>query len=178
MQTIAVGQQFVQGRTSWPEGAEYNYTTTGHELKLFFSSPTEAEIRAARRGEMNLAIYVELPLIEICYEIKGLVDWSDAPYTWHVVPQEHRSLPSKFTPEQRALLLVLLIDADTGILRAIRQVSMTPDATKLLHSAIADQASSEWNEPEYMATLNKLYKDAPTAWDIVKKAQIVFKAGL
>lgn len=176
-QLLVVGDLYVPGRTSWPEAAEYNYTRAGHDLRLFFAEPSISEVLAARSAKIRLALLVEPPLIVLAYKIPGLADWSDAPYTWHLVPPEHRAIPEVATGEQRAWLNVTLVDASTGILKALRAVTLTPLATQLLHAAIAAQAAQPWDLAAYDAALANLYARHASSEDIAKAAQALITGG-
>jgi hypothetical protein len=148
---LAIGQPYIADRDSWPDGAiEYNYAGGGHELRMFWSAPTDAEVKAVRRGRMDLGLLVEPPVITLVWKIEGATDWSDCPYTIHRVEPGRRQLPPiDASPQDRALLTVLLVDSDTGILRAIRALTLPPLATAQLHAAIRAQAAAPFDPEVY-----------------------------
>jgi hypothetical protein len=163
---LSVGQLYHPNRTIWPEGGEYNFDGAGHTLLLTWCHLDDKIIQAVRSGEVELALYgrrehpEEYPLVLLLYRIAGACDWSDAPYAWNFVPPERRTLPpAAATPSTRALLQVLLVDADTGILRAIRAVTMSPALTTLLHAAIQEQATGSWDLDAYDTALRRLQRE-------------------
>lgn len=177
MHDYRVGQPYSPTRRGWPEIAQYNYRQGGHELVLFFRSPTSREIRAVRQGAAEFALYHHEDLVVLLYRFgppgEG-VPWSDAPYTWHLVPPEQRTLPpagDELGPEARALLSVILVDAGTGIVRALRQVSLSPEFTRALHDAIREQAARTWSEPVYDAQVDMLYGRYPTTEALLAAAR-------
>ena len=41
-----MGKPYIEGKTHWPEGVEYNYRGGGHELRLFYRDLTPKEYDA------------------------------------------------------------------------------------------------------------------------------------
>ena len=83
----------------------------------------------------------------LCYRFQhpaGGIPWSDAPSHYHLVPQAERippPEPGQLTPESRALLEVILVNATGGQIRAMRQLSLSPEFTRAMFRAIAHQAA-------------------------------------
>jgi hypothetical protein len=72
---------------------------------------TKASTTGARRKGKS-------EVILLLYRIEGFANWSDAPYSWHLVPEQLRT-----DPDERALMTVVLVDAGAGIIRALRAVA-------------------------------------------------------
>lgn len=166
MGEFRVGQLFHPSRTSWPETVQYNYRGGGHELVLFLPSPSPAEIKVVRKATCKAHLIVDGPVLLLGYEIGDRIDGT-APYSWHRVAEHERTIPPHGTGEQRALLLIFLVDATSGIvdatsgiLRAMRQVTMPPALTSALHTAIADQAARAWDADAYDRRLERLYQES------------------
>jgi hypothetical protein len=120
---LAVGERYPVGTPSYPELPEFNYTTAGYVLQLFFKAPRAFEIRAVRNEPVEFAVSTVGPAIFLLYRFgtgsKG-VPWSDAAFSYHLVPAHLREIPDeRVSEEERALLRIELIDADTGILHAL-----------------------------------------------------------
>jgi hypothetical protein len=168
--TLAVGKPLVPGRTAWPERADFNYYDAGAELRLFFPTPSPAEVAAVRAGPCDFALVPSGDVLFFLYRF-GVVGagapWSDAPYSWHLVPEELRPLPpapGELGPEVRALLQVILTDAATGLVRVLRAVSLAPDFTRALFAAVAVQAAAPWCGPAaYGRQLADAYRCWPTS---------------
>ena len=63
-----------------------------------------------------------------------------------------RSLPpptEETSPELRALLSVILIEATTGVVLALRAATFAPEFTRALHKAIAEQAAGAYDRVEH-----------------------------
>jgi hypothetical protein len=80
----------------------------------------------------------------------------DCSYQWHRVSPEERSQPPAWeetSPELRALLTIILVEASTGIILALRSVSYSPAFTRSLHRAIADQAALPYDAAAHEAAV-------------------------
>jgi hypothetical protein len=158
-----VGKPYSATRTHWPEGGEYHYRQDAHKLRLFYRRPSPAEVTAVRSGEASFALFIAPPVLVFCYKFgspgRG-IPWSNAPYSAHLVRAVETLDPppvETLGPESRALLFVHLIDAETGILLAKRQVRFSPQFTRALHGAIADQLAVPWDPAAYDAARLTLY---------------------
>lgn len=174
LHTYEVGRPFIPGQTSWPDGtAAYNYQAGQHALTLFLGSPSHAEVADARIGKAEFGLVVEPPVLFLLYRFGRAIPWSDAPYTWHMASPERRTIPDTTgLVEPRALLSVVLVDAHTGIIRALRAVSFSPALTAALHLAIREQAEAPWvGQVAYDAALAELYRRYPSSRDLLKLAR-------
>ncbi len=142
MRTIEVGKLFDPRLTRWPDGvSEYNYRSGHHRLIIPLARPTPDEVEAVRFGAAKFAFTVIGPVIVFQYRFGTALSWSDALYTWHKVPVEERVEPAVLTGEQRVPLQVFLVDAATGIVQAIRILTLSPTFSRRLHEAIRRQAA-------------------------------------
>lgn len=158
MHLYEVGKPYSPTRTQWEEGTEYNYRGERrgvHEIRLFFRHPKPIEVQSVKQGEATFGLVVQENLIVLVFKF-GAIPWSDAPYSWHMVPERERHLPPELRPGERETLTVFLIDADTGILLAIRQVSFSPEFTRALHQAIRAQAGRPFDQVIYDRQLRAL----------------------
>jgi hypothetical protein len=72
-------------------------------------------VQAVRKGECEFAVTVDGPVIFFLYRFGHAITWSDAPYSWHLVPEPQRSLPEVESEESGALLHVVLVDAERDL---------------------------------------------------------------
>ncbi|MEW6649316.1 MAG: hypothetical protein AB1453_03900 [Chloroflexota bacterium] len=156
MHIYEVGKPYTE-RTSWPELAQYSYRGGEHELIIFLNCPTRDEVYDIRRGGAEFALYVERRLIVMLYRFGEAIPWSDAPYSIHLVPVEERTVPEISWGSERALLHIVLVDASSGIIRALRVLSMTEDFTRDLHQSICNQADEPFTRADYNGALESLY---------------------
>lgn len=166
-----VGTRYHPGKTRWAEAGEYNFRMGAHELRLFWARPSVQEIQAVRQGQLEVALLVAPPVLWFLYRVDGGCDWSDAPYTWHLLPQDQRIPPEPLTGEQRALLNVVLVDASDGIIKALRAVSLSPELSQALHGAIAEQRAAPWDTAAYDRARTAAYQRYATSAHMARAAR-------
>jgi len=162
MHKYAVGELYTE-RTHWPELAQYNYRGGEHELVLFLNQPTSKEIRSISKERAEFALFVERQLIILLYRFGTGLDWSDAPYSIHLVPREQRIAPPDTSENNWTFLHIILVDASNGIIRVLRVVSMPPDFTQALHRAIQEQSKTSFTRAGYNGELESLFARYPSA---------------
>jgi hypothetical protein len=117
--------------------------------------PQAHEIRSIARGPARFAFGVAGDVIFLCHQF-GQMSWWDTCYTWHRVPRAERVRPPA-DPALHALLTVILVDATTGIVRALRSLTFSAPFTARLHQAIAVQAAHAYDDQTYQDQVNCLY---------------------
>jgi hypothetical protein len=177
MHKLEVGKPYHPNVSTWPEGGEYNFRAGQHELLLRFGNLKPEEIRDVAEAVCEFALTVEQGIIFLLYRFGRAIDWSDAPYAWRLVPENQRQLPApEATGQTRALLNVILIEATTGIVRAIRAVTFSPEMTRALHQAIREQAAQAWNVEAFDADLAAIYKQFSNH-DLLRRAIVRCRGG-
>jgi hypothetical protein len=160
---LAVGEPYIAGRNRFPEAVQYSFRGGQHELLFWIAEPTDREILDIRRGDCEFALFEEQGALWFLYRFGKTFGWSDAPFSiWRVAAHE-RQLPEP-GDESRALLLVILVDAATGIVRGLRAVSLSRALTAALHRAISAQLAigppaSEKEEGRRIAEVYERYPD-------------------
>ena len=109
------------------------------------------------RGRAEFGLFIEGDLMIFLYRF-GHGEWSDAPFSIHMVPASESVLPALLTGEQRVALNVVLVSANDGIVRALRLVSFSPEFSQRLHAAILAQAALSFDQAAYDAHLARIYK--------------------
>jgi hypothetical protein len=162
-----LGKPYIPGRTPIEPRTEYSFRRGQHELLLCFSQLSEDEIDAVREGKAEFGLLIYGLVIFLLYRFGEAIAWSDAPYSWHGVPPDQRQVPeTQKTAEIRARLDVVLVDADRNVVRAIRRGVLSPEFTRALHAAIADQAAGPWSPENFDAHLRSAYQSWPTTAQI------------
>lgn len=161
MHIYGVGELYNVKRTSWPETIQYNWRAQDgigeHELIMFLNRPSAAEVYAVRKDRAEFGLCVMGKVIFFLYKFGTAIAWSDAPYSIHLVPPEQRQVP-KILPDGVGMLLnIVLVDAGTGIIKALRAISMPHEFTTALHQAIIDQAAVPFSRSTYNGELENIY---------------------
>jgi len=153
-----VGKLYHRDVTRWPEAVDYNYRGGGHELRMFLNRPSIQEVSDIRHGEAEFGLLVEGTIIFLLYRFGKSIQWSDAPFTWWVVPESERAMPNpEPTLSERALVQIILTDAATGIIKAMRALTWSPEFTAAIHDAIRSQASNGFDKKAYDEHLATVY---------------------
>lgn len=164
MPVYEVGKSFVPCVIHWPQHAEYSVRDGGHELRLFWGSPPQAAITAILGAPCEFAVAHLGGVLFLLYGFEGGIDSSAAPYTPGHTDQR-RTGSTRTAPGSgpvagavagpmassvvdaaaaehdvlREVLSVYLVDADTGILRAMRTVSLSPSVSAALEDALREE---------------------------------------
>ncbi len=137
MQIVAIGKPLFENRTELPEAVEYNYQSGDHTLLLSMKNLHREEIQAVREAEAEFGLYCENGIVFLLYRFGEALPWSDSAFSWWNVAEEDRKIPaSQSNPAERILLKVILVEAGSGIVKAIRITTLSPAFTEKLHEAI------------------------------------------
>ena len=160
---LEVGKPYDLSRRAWFEGADYNYRAGGHELRLFMRGLSPKEVAAVRTGRVEFGLLIELPELFVITRFHGpddrVVLSFDCSYSWHRVSDAERTAPPAWeetSPELRALCTIILVEASNGLIAALRAVSYSPEFTRSLHRAIADQAGLPYDRAEHERAVEEI----------------------
>ena len=167
-----VGEVYSAEHNKYDEGARYTYKNGGHDLVLFWKQPTAAEIQGFRSEPVELALYQEGPAGFLLYKVKNVCEWSDVAFNVHLIPETERELPEEPTGE-RARLILTLVDADDGIIKARRLVSLDKVMTQALRHAMQEQAGRGFNRLLYDAAVQETYGRFPDSDAMAQAAEVV-----
>ncbi len=174
LHAYAIGTLYHPARARFDEGAQYNYRGGEHELVVFLAAPAPKELRAFR-GDWQFGLVVRPEVLFLLYQPGGM-PWSDAPYGWH---QVQRGRPAEAvppfelpTPESRALLNVVLVDAETGIIRHLKGVTFSPAFSRALHAAISAQIEHPVTAAEYGRAVDRYYRTYARTEDLLARAEV------
>ena len=175
MHAYEFGKPFVEGQTSWPDGPFYNYGKGTHNLTIFLATPSTAEMESIRFGKAQFAVTVKDGIIFLLFKF-GDAPWMDCPYQWWLNSPANRTLPPKEVGlTEGALMQIILVDAATGIIQALRAIGMAHETTLALHAAIRKQARTAWlGRADHGKRLEKVYKRYTTV-DLVNDASSDFR---
>lgn len=171
MQIVALGKPLFESRNELPEAIEYNYQAGDHTLLISMKNLHPSEIRAIREEPAEFGLYCEDGIIFLLYRFGEILPWSDSAFSWWNVAEEDRRIPEQRKhPAERILLKIILVEAATGVVKAIRVTTFSPEFTERLHRAMRGQAAGkEFSREEFTARSLKVYKKySPT--DLAAKA--------
>ncbi len=165
MQIVAIGKPLFEARRELPEAIEYNYQAGDHTLLLSMKNLHQKEIEAVRETPAEFGLYCENGIIFLLYRFGEILPWSDSAFSWWNVAEEDRRIPApQANPAERILLKIILVEATTGIVKAIRVTTFSPNFTEKLHEAIKNQAmNKEFPREEFVARSLAIYENKTPA---------------
>jgi len=162
MYVYQVGTLYHPDRTSWPETPSLRMTTKGHDLTLFYSRPTSAEVQAVRNGVAQFA-WVDAGAVGVLAFRLGDLPWADCPY--HPYGEEEAGLwPAidELAPGQHQLVHLVLVDAATGIIRAQRALTWPAQFVRVVRTSVTRMLEAPHDQAASDAALDALYEQYPT----------------
>ena len=176
-----LGEVMPEFRGPRPEAPHFNFDVGGPYLHYFYRDPTPREIRGARTGKVRFALVPagEHTLFLLC-RAEGLTKgWSDAPYALGVVKPDRRGILER-QPHQGRLLLMTLADAQSGLLHALRQISLTPAFSAKLDELVEKQRAAlpRFSAEAHQAEIRAAYRRWPDPDSMVGAAVAVEHGGM
>ncbi|HML33582.1 MULTISPECIES: hypothetical protein [Sporomusa] len=154
MQTGQVGQLYEYGQDKLEEKIVYRLDRDGHGLVIIEAGIAAREVESIAYGSVELGLYIDGPIIFLLFKF-GTSSWNDAPYSWHTVPRDLRAYPVEVADAD--ILKVTLVDAEDGLIRAVRKVALAPAFADALNAAITVQANGSFNGLSYAKHINSVY---------------------
>lgn len=155
MRVIEIGQRYHSDVDHWDEAVQYSYGSGQHDLTLFVPSPTPMEVAAVHAGRIRIGVITRHGVVMLVYDIGGLT--GDAPFSWHRLPADQQIVPDPLPDGMGITLPIILVDADTGIVLAIRVVTGHPHVSQRLVEAVRAQATGGWDPSAHDAAVNALH---------------------
>lgn len=162
MPLYEVGKIYHPGKTRWTDGTDFNYRAGALELRMFFSRLTGGDIRAIKSGACSFHLAVIDGVIFFLFQFGRACPLSDNSYSIHLVPEDERTIPPELHADEMALLTIILVSSEDGIIRALRQISLGHDFSKALYDAIREQAARPFSRSEHDAVIARVYRQYPT----------------
>lgn len=156
MHTGQLGEPYNPGQTALEERVTYRLDYDGHGLVIVKAGITAQEIENIASGAAELGMYVDGPIIFLLFKF-GTARWNDAPYSWHTVPRGVRVYPDE--ARESGALLVTLVEAGDGLVKAVRKVVFTEEFAAKLNEAITNQANGSFNGLSYGKHINAVYNE-------------------
>lgn len=134
-----LGERYERHRATWPSGQELVLRAGALGLTLFLPRPRAHEVEAVRTGDQEVVL-AELPGVLVLATRWGFGD--DDGLGWVVEPYDQRRAdPASPFPDwlrtwSTVELWTVLVDADTGLIHALRVAALPPAAVRRIAAAI------------------------------------------
>jgi hypothetical protein len=170
VQEYRVGTIYHPGKTRWQEGTDFNYRSGCLELRMFFSRLTQSDIRAIRNGPCSFHLAVVNDTLFFLFQFGNACPLSDSSYSWHLVAEDERTIPPTLSPGEMALLTIILVSSEDGIIRALRQISLSHNFSVALFDAIRAQIERPFSRAEHDKRIAETYVQYPTSQALLRRA--------
>ena len=176
--TLVVGQPFAPERTSWPaDRFEYRYFGGNHLLQLCIASPSPREVESFESGDIRVGLCIERGILFFIFRIEDVMDWSDQAISIHLVPEKDRDIPD-LAPGMYAGLNMVLVDANTGLVSAMRFATYSPRFSQVLYKELRRQAAAPFDAGEHRKAIAEVYRKYPKSSALARAALLMERPGL
>lgn len=161
-QKFIVGEPYSKARRVWEARDDFSVQRGIHNFRLFAKGLTARDIDAFRKGNIHFGLMPAGPVFFLVYRIEGYCDWSDISYWQGFIHEDERALPdADQLPGDMALISTFLVNADTGILEAMRFFTLSANFTRVLHERICQQIAEMRPKEEVMAAIHNALRRFP-----------------
>lgn len=171
-----VGKLYNPNIKKWNEAVQFNVRKGVPELIMFFNRPSFAEILAVKKAECEFGILMIEDVIFLLYRFGTDIPWSDQPFSIHLLPEAERAVPVQESDEQRLVMQITLVEANTGKIKALRAVSLSPEFSAELINLIDKQSRMPFDK--YDRNLAEIYQKFPTTDDLKTECFQFTKGGI
>ena len=120
------------------QGTEFSWGPNGHELRIVLPGLRSPEVTAVESGRIEAALLVEPPVLFLLIRFRGQTDRVALSLVysccWWGNPEERTDPPTS------EVVRFVLVEGQSGIVRAIRTSSFSLEFTRSLRGAIDEQA--------------------------------------
>lgn len=132
----------------------------GPMIILNWDKITESEFKAVKEGTVDFRITYFEGITFILVKFGGL-RWMDAPYNAWL--DGELPLSAIISPQDGLDLKIVLIEAKTNIIKAVRHVKLDYGTSRRLISCVQVQLETKFDHDAYLKKLNEIYKKFPTS---------------
>ncbi|MCX4099136.1 hypothetical protein [Nocardia sp. alder85J] len=166
MRSVAVGQLYDPHRRHWAPVPIVRITHAGIHLALMIASPTDAEVEAVRSGVPRFAWIDAENVALLAWSFDPGIPWNDAPYSPHL--EQAGDVPGIGTSARHpAVVTVVLVDADTGLVRAVRHTTWPCEFTAVVAESVTRMAAAAPDMNAMDSAMAELYIAYPDTAELV-----------
>ncbi|MEU5181188.1 hypothetical protein AB0G49_14160 [Streptomyces longwoodensis] len=186
--TLAVGEPY-PSRVAWTDGqAQTAITAGGVTFVLPLRQPSDSEVHAFRKGNAEFALYPGDHFALLLYRFsnpKGSrnpaasgpgIEWSDAGWEYHRQAMGAAQPAPPGVPGGSFPLELVLVDADTNVVKALRLIGPTTEFADAVRAAVTRQAQQAPAFEHAMAEIDSLYARYPRSADLLPLCEARFEA--
>jgi len=155
--------------------AVFEFSKEGPELRLFFSGIPDEIARRVEQEDCYLGLLRSGEIAVVPWKIGDLMS-GDAQFHVFLYPPENRPTPEILTRDGRYPMQLVLVDRETGMLRVVRRLNLSPALSKELTEAVAYQLGSHIGREEYDAQVSQYQTRYADVREAIAAAPVFEKA--
>lgn len=155
-----------KGVTQYQEGTLFEMTDLGAILFCYYSNPTPEEIEDFNHGQVQYGYFKNKNVIIMLFKFEDN-PWIDAPYSVHL--SKNLIELNRINEGNGLSITVILVDADTGIVKNIRAFALSNRFSNKLIEDIKIQKNMSFNG--FNSNLNMIYSSY-SARELMNRAEI------
>jgi hypothetical protein len=125
---------------------------------MYFDKPTDSEVESVKSGRVELGLCVKENTIFFLSKFSGM-EWMDAPYSPYL---SKNTRFDDLANDMGYALHVVLVDASSGIIKAMRLIGMQTHFSKILRKEILNQLGNDFSNQLHQERVDKVYKNYQT----------------
>ena len=169
-QYLEVGKPYDPEKKNYREEVKFDFGQSGATLIIAFNSPSVKEIDHIKNSDIEVGVYPKDELLFMLFKF-GTLNWIDAPYSVHLSePFTLEEIPE----EMGYSLFIVLIDAATGIVKALRTIGLSTKFSRQLQKLILNQKMLPFDKNEYLNKIALINNNYSTK-DLTKRTLFVYK---
>lgn len=158
-----VGKLYNPDRRIWTPGADFNYrkresgTDGTMELRLFYAGLTWQEIRAVNSGIIHYSYAYLNGISFFLYSFDHGLIHGDCSFTYHLIPEEDRAELPELGTTSLGEIFVILIEAKTGIIQAMRLSKLSVNFSLRIYNALLQQKQEPFDSEDHNRRISHVY---------------------
>lgn len=150
------------------------FSKAGPELRLFFSAVSDEMIASVLHDECHLGLIRSGDIAVVPWKIGDRLR-GDTQFHVFLYPPESRPTAEILSKDARYDVQIVLVDRDTGTVRALRTVTLSTWFSKILNEVIAYQLGNHIEREAYDAQVSIYQTHYPTVDDAIRRAEVLEK---
>lgn len=167
---LEVGMSFPDAMPNKDESV-FEFSKDGPQLRLFFSSIPDAMVDSVLHDDCHLGLIRSGDVAVVPWKIGERLR-GDTQFHVFLYPPEVRPTAEILSKDAHYDMQIVLVDRKTGIVHALRTVSLSPWFSKILNEVIEDQLGSRIEREAYDAQVSIYQAQYPNVDDAIRHAQV------
>lgn len=167
---LKVGQRW-SGNMHHEDGAQFEFSKAGPELRLFFSGLPDEAVREFDSAPCEIGLLHSEDVAVVPWKI-GEHLMGDAQFHAFLYPPETRPSDPVLNVDQRMRLRIVLVDRASGVVRGMRSVLLSPSLSNQLAEAVSRQLGNHIGREAYDAQVAIYQNKYPDVRDAIRAAEI------